>query len=270
MAQKKPTLYIFSGAGLSAESGLSTFRDNEGIWNKFDFNKVCNFNTWEENRDAVFDFYVSRRKEMLLAKPNKAHFAIAQLQAKYGTERVKILTQNGDTLLEQAGALEVCHLHGSIAELRCVECNHWFTPLVEYGPNVECPLCLKTDKVKPGVAFFNEYCPNYDAVFLFKKQVQPQDIVIVVGTSFNVIAIERFLPKNRQGSELNYQINPYPECIEWFGRNIQKSAQDGFCEIDYEIDLLMTATGVSRVTLAVSRLIKKINSKTQELKSSVS
>lgn len=266
MNTEKPIIYIFSGAGLSAESGLATFRDNDGMWRKFDFNVVCNFNTWEENRDAVFDFYVSRRREMLCAKPNQAHVIIAQLQQKFGPDRVKLLTQNGDTLLEQAGALEVCHLHGNISELRCVACNHWFVPVQEYGADVACPLCKKIGKVKPGVAFFNEDCPNYDSVFLFKKHVRPQDIVVVVGTSFNVIDIEKFLPKRRFASERNYQINPRLEYLEWFGNNIEKSASEGFEEIQQELDLLMTDSWSSHLNLRLTAWIKKLKDKTQELK----
>lgn len=268
MKKEKPKLFIFSGAGLSAESGLATFRDNDGVWRKFDFNIVCNFNTWEEHREEVFDFYANRRKDMLSVKPNEAHLMIARLQQKFSTNRVKIFTQNGDTLLEQAGATEVCHLHGNIMELRCVSCNHWFTPTKEYSSKVACPVCGSEKKVKPGVAFFNEDCPNYDDLFLFKKQVKPQDIVIVVGTSFNVIDIEKFLPQSRYASKLNYQINIAPEHDDWFGKNIEMSASSGFSALHKEIELLMEDSIASRFMLSMANLIEKINAKTQELKSS--
>ena len=92
MSNTPPKIIIFSGAGLSAESGLSTFRDNDGLWANYDINKVCNYMTWLDNFSLVHEFYNKRRVELESAKPNIAHMTIAKIQQKYGMDKVSIIT----------------------------------------------------------------------------------------------------------------------------------------------------------------------------------
>lgn len=106
---KGPRLYVFSGAGLSAESGLSTFRTGNGIWTQENLDEVCNFLNWRKNREAVFRFYNERIAEKRDARPNKAHVMLAAWQHTWGKERVRLITQNVDDMLERAGALHVTH-----------------------------------------------------------------------------------------------------------------------------------------------------------------
>ena len=116
-------LYVFSGAGLSKESGIDTFREDNGIWDKYSINEVCNFNTWFKNFDQVHDFYDNARNIMNSAKPNKAHITLFELQ-KYLGNRFFNFTQNVDNLLEYAGCVDVCHVHGDINKMQCINCNH--------------------------------------------------------------------------------------------------------------------------------------------------
>jgi NAD-dependent SIR2 family protein deacetylase len=107
---RAPRLFVFSGAGLSAESGVPTFRSTDGIWSKFDLDEVCNFNLWRKHRSAVFRFYEDRRKEIEAAQPNGAHRLLALWQHTWGADRVRLITQNVDNLLERAAARDVVHL----------------------------------------------------------------------------------------------------------------------------------------------------------------
>ncbi len=107
-------ILFFSGAGLSADSGLSTFRDTNGLWDKYDINKVCNISTWKANYELVHEFYNLRRTEYKDAKPNAMHTMIADMQRKHGSDKVMVITQNIDNLLEEAGCENVLHVHGRI------------------------------------------------------------------------------------------------------------------------------------------------------------
>mgnify|MGYP000187338856 CR=1 FL=1 len=114
-------ILFFSGAGLSADSGLSTFRDANGLWDRYNIDEVCNFITWRQNYELVHEFYNARRLQYKDAKPNKMHEMIADIQKMY-PESTTIITQNVDTLLEKAGCKDVMHVHGRIDYIHCVHC----------------------------------------------------------------------------------------------------------------------------------------------------
>jgi NAD-dependent deacetylase len=111
----KPKLVVFTGAGISAESGIKTFRDSDGLWEEYNINDVATPQAWDKNRALVLDFYNKRRKQVLEAQPNKAHQALVALEKKYD---VHIITQNIDDLHERAGSKKVLHLHGEIIKSR--------------------------------------------------------------------------------------------------------------------------------------------------------
>src|SRR6185295_3706970 len=106
---------VFTGAGMSAESGLKTFRDSDGLWENYRIEDVATPQAWQRNRSMVLEFYNLRRKQVLESKPNPAHFALARLEEKYD---VQIITQNIDDLHERAGSSKVLHLHGEILKSR--------------------------------------------------------------------------------------------------------------------------------------------------------
>lgn len=119
-------LVVISGASLSAESGLATFRDDGGIWTQFNLDEVCNYRVWRSNRSKVFEFYARRKEEVLAAQPNAAHRCLAAWQQQWGSDRVLLMTQNVDDLLERAGAADVLHLHGELTTLLCDTCFRKF------------------------------------------------------------------------------------------------------------------------------------------------
>ncbi|MBC8737163.1 NAD-dependent deacetylase [Paraburkholderia sp. UCT31] len=214
-----PRLYVFSGAGLSAESGISTFRTGDGIWTKAKIGEVCDFNTWRRNRDAVFSFYNGLVEHKLDAKPNAAHRILAKWQEMWGADRVRLLTQNVDDLLEQAGATDVVHLHGDMHSLLCTDCDHRFPKNNEYyDPAAACPTCGQVEPVKPGVVFFNESAPNYRFLQHMRRDLTEDDIVIAVGTSFEVLSPVDLLPPPRWNDvDRNMLVDPAPTGTEFFG-----------------------------------------------------
>ena len=109
-------IVVFTGAGISAESGLGTFRDSDGLWEKYRIEDVCTHEAWLRNPQLCVDFYNARRRDVLAAKPNEAHYSITRLQEAIPTTR--IITQNIDDLHERAGSKDVIHLHGEITKLR--------------------------------------------------------------------------------------------------------------------------------------------------------
>lgn len=153
-------LLIFAGAGISAESGLKTFRDDGGIWTQYNINEVCSFYRFKQNkndieyRKKIFDFYNERKKEVLKVSPNIAHVKIAELQDKYGYDNVIVVTANIDNLFEKAGVKNVIHVHGDIEHMHCVACQYKWKSL-EYNHEERCPKC-KSRLTKPHVIFFGE------------------------------------------------------------------------------------------------------------------
>ena len=187
---RKPHLIVFSGAGLSAESGLSTFRGTSGLWENVSLDKVCNFATWERNFDAVHEFYDARRIAASGAKPNRAHLTIAEWQKRW-SGRVQILTQNVDPLLEWAGCHSVVHLHGDVLSMHCVACDlQWKIEAAAYDQS-GCPTCRRKKTVKPAVVFFGQAAPEYEVLHATVRELTPADTVIVVGTSGTVLPADR-------------------------------------------------------------------------------
>ena len=213
-----PRLIVFSGAGLSAESGLATFRGASGLWEGVSIRTVCDITTWEENFEAVHGFYDARRASCGAAQPNAAHRAIAEWQ-KAWPGRVIILTQNIDRLLEGAGCTNVIKLHGDVRILRCLACGHEWEILGDVYDRKGCPRCAATERVKPGVVFFGEAAPHYSELHAIASQVRAIDTAVVVGTSGAVLPADRLfalspaysvLVNLEAGSQMNEEL--FDEC----------------------------------------------------------
>jgi NAD-dependent deacetylase len=223
-----PILYVLSGAGLSAESGLATFRSEDGIWSSHALERVCNFNTFRQNRDEVFAFYNGRKVEVDRVGPHAGHTRLAAWQARWGAQRVRLLTQNVDDLLERAGATDVVHLHGDLESLLCTACNfRWRIGKARLDPKAPCPRCESLEDVKPGVVFFHESAPEYEHLIAMAEHIRPRDFLVVVGTSATVVRPWEFLPDWRVSHDHNIQINPHPEVPECYGHNIALPASIG-------------------------------------------
>lgn len=188
-------ILIFAGAGISAESGLATFRDSGGIWDQFDVNEVCNIHSFKKakedqiKRAKIFEFYNLVKKEILKAEPNEAHKQIAKWQKKYGKDRVIITTANIDNLFEKAGCEDVIHVHGEIFNMHCFACSHtWEIGNNEYNHTERCPKC-HSRLTKPNVVFFGEMAPLYEklAYHFHIKRMQSDDIILYIGSSMSVI-----------------------------------------------------------------------------------
>lgn len=181
---------ILSGAGLSAESGISTFRDSGGLWDSYDVGVVCNYDSLEKNEFLTLEFYDKRRKELAEKKPNKAHIEYAKLKKRY-TNEVAIITQNVDDLFEKAGLehSEVIHLHGYLPEVRCR--NPYCEAIYNIGYksiyDFHNGFCLKCgEKLRPNIVFFGEQAPLYARL---NEEIQTCEFIVVVGTSGNVIGV---------------------------------------------------------------------------------
>jgi len=175
----KQKLVVFTGAGISAESGIKTFRDSGGLWEEFDINEVATPQAWEKNQKLVLDFYNKRRKQVLEAKPNLAHFALVELEQKYD---VQIITQNIDDLHERAGSKKVLHLHGEITKSRSS-----IDPSLVYkitGNEIKLgDTCEKGSQLRPHIVWFGEMVPLMDTANMIAERA---DIFMVVGTSMAV------------------------------------------------------------------------------------
>lgn len=223
-------LIVFSGAGLSAESGLSTFRGAGGLWNSHSIEQVCNVKTWRANYEAVHRFHNDRRAEISAAMPNKAHQFIAEWQRRYDT---MIFTQNVDDLLERAGCTDVIHLHGHMQEMVCMACAHeWNIGSRAWSAGDRCqnPACQSQTDVKPNTVFFDEMAPNYR---LFKRafaSLEGSDMVLVTGTSSKVIAVGRYL-RHYPGYKVFNALEPSPT-PEVYDESILLPATQAFPIVD--------------------------------------
>jgi NAD-dependent deacetylase len=175
----KLKLVVFTGAGISAESGIKTFRDSGGLWEEFDINEVATPQAWDKNKALVLDFYNKRRKQVIEAKPNAAHYALVELEKKYD---VQIITQNIDDLHERAGSKKVLHLHGEITKSRST-----VDPSLIYkikGEEIKLgEKCEKGSQLRPHIVWFGEMVPQMDNANLLAEKA---DIFMVVGTSMAV------------------------------------------------------------------------------------
>jgi NAD-dependent deacetylase len=197
----KPQLIVFSGAGLSAESGLATFRGAHGLWEDMPLEKVCNFSTWEENFDAVHKFYDARRIAVAGARPNPGHLAVAEWQKRW-PGRVHVITQNVDRLLEQAGCHPVIHLHGDVFLMHCVDCGVEWEIVGKAYDQAGCPRCLEKKTVKPGVVFFGQAAPQYEVLYALAADLRHADTAVVVGTSGAVLPADQIFGRSRAFSIL--------------------------------------------------------------------
>ncbi len=172
-------IVVFTGAGISAESGIKTFRDSGGLWEEYDINDVATPEAWIRNRALVLKFYNDRRKQVMNAKPNAAHKAIAELEKKFS---VQVITQNIDDLHERAGSSNVLHLHGEIMKARSENDSTLIYTLNDWEIKIG-DSCEKGFQLRPHIVWFGEMVPEMDnAVYKTMKA----DIFIVVGSSLEV------------------------------------------------------------------------------------
>jgi NAD-dependent deacetylase len=175
----KMKLVVLSGAGISQESGLKTFRDMGGLWENHNVEDVASIDGWYRNPDLVMDFYNQRRKQLFEAEPNAGHFGIAQLEKRFD---VTVITQNVDDLHERAGSSKVLHLHGELRKVRSTIDTDLIYTLDGWELKIG-DRCEKGSQLRPHIVWFGEAVPAiYDAIPI----VENADIVVVIGTSLAV------------------------------------------------------------------------------------
>lgn len=175
----KKKLVIFSGAGVSAESGLQTFRDAGGLWEQFRIEEVATPEAWIKNPALVTNFYNTRRKQVMEAQPNLAHHLLAGLESKYD---VSIITQNIDDLHERAGSKKVLHLHGEIMKVRSSIDPNLIYPVKTWEIKIG-DKCEKGSQLRPHIVWFGEMVPEMDRAI---DLASTADMLVVIGTSLNV------------------------------------------------------------------------------------
>ena len=185
---------VLSGAGISAESGIQTFRDSDGLWENYSINEVATPRGWRENPDLVLAFYNERRSQISEVEPNKAHKAIAQLQEKYETV---VITQNIDDLHERAGSKNVIHVHGEITKARSTSHPDVVTE-IGYKPISIGDSCEFGSQLRPHIVWFGEEVHNYE---LCREHIRTAKRVLIVGTSLAVYPVAGLLKKARYKAE---------------------------------------------------------------------
>ncbi len=233
MAKKK--IVVLTGAGMSVESGLKTFRDADGLWEEYPVAQVATHEGWEADPTLVTNFYNMLRKKCWGVKPNEGHRLVAELEKHFD---VTVVTQNVDNLHEQAGSTHVIHLHGELMKVcssRDVDDPRYIQQLTP--DNCEVTPGTKAGDgslLRPYIVFFGEAVPNISVAIDY---VQQADIMIVIGTSLNVYPAAGLLHYTRPGTPI-YLIDPNAISAGSSVKQIQKGASEGMREL---YDLLTKA-----------------------------
>lgn len=216
-------IVVFTGAGVSAESGLGTFRDTDGLWARFRVEDVCTPDAWQRNPEKCVEFYNMRRREALAAEPNLAHLAIAHLQDVF--PNTQVITQNIDNLHERAGSRNVLHLHGEITKLRSQKNVH-DTVDIEGWEQHYGDLHPDGSILRPHIVFFGEDVPNFPLACEIASEA---DVMIVVGTSLNVYPAASLLMYAPAHAEI-YLVDPKEPNLSYYADrvgHIQAPATEG-------------------------------------------
>jgi NAD-dependent deacetylase len=200
-------IVVLTGAGLSAESGLHTFRDKDGIWSKYDYREVATPEGYGRNPSLVLSFYNERRRQNAHVKPNAAHVALAELEARFqGT--VLIVTQNVDPLHEMAGSRNLIHMHGEIAKALCSECGARHTiGHQDITLETACPACATPGRMRPDVVWFGEMPYRMEEIY---DALSACDLFISIGTSGTVYPAAGFVLEALRAGAHTVELNLEP------------------------------------------------------------
>ena len=227
MSKKK--IAVFSGAGMSAESGIQTFRDSDGLWEQHRIEDVATPEAWQRNRELVLKFYNLRHKHLLEAEPNAAHLDLVKLEEKYD---VTIITQNVDDLHERAGSSKIIHLHGELRKCRSEMNEQYIIDMPAEGLKAG-DKCPDGHQLRPHIVWFGEMVPEMDNAL---EAVQQADILIAIGTSLNVYPAAGLVYAAKQGAEI-FLIDPgdFSHTDIRHLKHIQKPATQGVKQVVKEL-----------------------------------
>lgn len=219
------TIVVLTGAGISAESGISTFRDSGGLWEKHRIEDVATYDAWLKNRALVLEFYNQRRKQLYTVEPNAAHISLMKLEEKFN---VQIITQNVDDLHERAGSQHVLHLHGELKKARSTADPSLIYDIAGWELK-EGDLCEKGSQLRPHIVWFGEAVPMIEKAAQLSMEA---DIFMVIGTSLNVYPAAGLIEYAPPASQ-KFLIDPNAKPMPWI-RNltvIAKKAGEGIPEL---------------------------------------
>ncbi len=200
------SIVILTGAGVSAESGIATFRDPDGIWSKVDYREVATPQGFAANPGRVHDFYNWRRRTVRSAKPNAAHIALARLEREFSGEFL-LVTQNVDNLHETAGSTKLIHMHGQHDRALCNACGERHQWHADMSLETNCPACTQIGQMRPDVVWFGETPYEMDRIL---TALQGCDLFISIGTSGNVYPAAGFVRDARVAGARTVELNQEP------------------------------------------------------------
>lgn len=227
----KKQVVVFTGAGISAESGIKTFRDAGGLWENYKIEDVATPEAWKKNQELVNEFYNARRKQVIAASPNKAHYFIADLESKFN---VNVVTQNVDDFHERAGSKNVLHLHGEIMKVRSEIDPELIYPVTNWELKIG-DFCEKGSQLRPHIVWFGELVPLMDQANYLAAQA---DFFIVIGTSLNVYPAAGIL--NFVSQEVpKWLIDPNDFQLDYikYLNHIKSTAVDGLNQLNEQLKL---------------------------------
>ncbi|WP_298368985.1 NAD-dependent deacylase [uncultured Lutibacter sp.] len=222
-------IVVLTGAGISAESGISTFRDADGLWEGHDVMEVASPLGWVKNQKLVLDFYNKRRSQLLNVKPNKAHLALFDLEKYFN---VSIITQNVDDLHERAGNTNITHLHGELLKVRSTRDSNLVYPWKK-DLNIG-DLCSKNSQLRPHIVWFGEEVPMLDKAIEITSHA---DILLIIGTSMQVYPAANLINYIKPIVPI-YFIDPKPNIQKNYYKNltiINKAATIGVEKVVNEL-----------------------------------
>lgn len=219
-------LVILTGAGMSAESGISTFRDSGGLWDKYPVEDVATPEAFHRDPALVLEFYNIRRRELVKVKPNEGHIALAQMEKDFD---VHIITQNIDNLHEQAGSSNVLHLHGELMKVRSTADESLIYELTAEKPEINIgDKCEKGYQLRPHIVWFGEAVPMISEA---AKVAEQADVFVIIGTSMNVYPAAGLLDYVRKNAPV-YLIDPKDvKTSRYDVHHIKKGASEGVKEL---------------------------------------
>lgn len=196
-------IVVLTGAGISAESGLATFRDSDGLWEKHDPMEIATPEAFERDPGLVYRFYNARRNQLRDVQPNAAHEAIARLQSSFAGE-VFLVTQNVDDLHERGGSVQVCHMHGQLRTVLCTSCGGAMPMQSDYDGQSACPACGQLGGLRPDVVWFGEMPYHMNDI---DRKLRACDLFIAIGTSGVVYPAAGFVREATHAGALAIEVN---------------------------------------------------------------
>lgn len=229
MAKKK--LVISTGAGISAESGIRTFRDADGLWENYPVMDVCSADGFRRNPALVHQFYNERRHQLVDARPNAAHCGLVPLEELFD---VYVITQNVDDLHERAGSTNILHLHGELMKVRANDTSGRLFTLSSDNLDTTPDTVIEGHHVRPHIVFFQEAVPNFDPATRIAAEA---DIFVIIGTSLVVYPAAALLHYVRPGVPV-YYIDPNPAAVPEGVHVIKAPATEGVAILARELEKL--------------------------------